>query len=63
MLKKCAKQVTKKYFVTVCNSNSYSACVYYAKKRKRLLTPINWVKKLAIKAEDRNTHRKRKHKK
>ena len=53
MLKKCSYQVTKKYFVTVCNSISYYACVHYAKKRKELLTPINWLKKLAIIAEEK----------
>jgi hypothetical protein len=51
--------VTKKFFVNVCNNASYSACTYYASRRRKLLTPVNWLKKIAIKAESKEKYAKR----
>jgi hypothetical protein len=51
--------VTKKFFVTVCNDASYNACSNYASKRRKLLTPVNWLKKLAIKAESEKHYDRR----
>ena len=51
LLKACKRRVTKKYFASVCNSASFGVCATYAKRRGSLLTPVNWLKKFAVKTE------------
>lgn len=47
-LKTCSVQITKEYFLRVCNTNAYMNCHHLAKRIGELKTPIGWLQKIAV---------------
>lgn len=44
----CAVDLTKDYFVKVCNGSGYVSCHHFAKRIGELRRPMNWLQKLAV---------------
>jgi hypothetical protein len=44
----CDKNITKHYFINICNSRQYKSCHHYASKAKELDTPISWLQKISV---------------
>jgi hypothetical protein len=47
-LKSCLTDLTRDYFVKVCNTTGYSNCHHFAKKIGELKTPIAWLLRIAV---------------
>jgi hypothetical protein len=52
-LKICRRKIPRNYFLRICNTGAYQKCQFYAKKAKKLNTPMTWLQKLAIKKDRR----------
>jgi hypothetical protein len=50
-LKSCSVDLTRDYFLKICNTNSYASCQHFAKRLGELKTPINWLWKIAVERE------------
>jgi hypothetical protein len=47
-LKSCSVDLTRDYFLKICNTNSYASCHHFAKRLGELRTPIGWLQKIAV---------------
>jgi len=50
-LKSCSVDLTRDYFLKICNTNSYASCHHFAKRLGELRTPIRWLQKIAVEKE------------
>lgn len=50
-LKSCSVELTRDYFLKICNTNSYATCHHFAKKIGELKNPIGWLQKIAVERE------------
>ena len=50
-LKSCSVDLTRDYFLKICNTNSYATCHHFAKRIGELKTPIVWLQKIAVERE------------
>ena len=46
-LKNCKFRVTKFFFVSLC-LKEYNKCKHFAKRNRKLDTPINWMIKMSV---------------
>jgi hypothetical protein len=44
----CGVNVTKDFFIRICNSVAYLNCHHFARKVNELKTPIEWLQKMAV---------------
>jgi len=50
-LKSCSTDLTRDYFLKICNTNSYPTCHHFAKRIGDLRTPVAWLQKIAVERE------------
>jgi len=53
----CTKKVTNHYFQKICYSKLYVTCHQYAGKLKELNTPMIWLQKMAVEAENKDVNK------
>ncbi|MEM2127478.1 MAG: hypothetical protein QXH67_04565 [Candidatus Bathyarchaeia archaeon] len=47
----CENQVTRDYFMRICNTPGYVNCQHFAKMVGELRRPMTWLQKLAVEQE------------
>lgn len=50
-LKSCSIDLTRDYFIKICNTNAYATCHHFAKRLGELKTPVGWLQKIAVERE------------
>ena len=50
-LKSCTIDLTRDYFLKICNTNGYASCHHFAKRIGELRPPICWLQKIAVERE------------
>mgnify|MGYP001031846692 CR=1 FL=1 len=55
----CPIFATYSFFERICNTPNYINCIHYCKKHNIVYTPFDWLKKKAIKTDERKRRRRR----
>jgi hypothetical protein len=47
-LRDCHHRVPRFYFINICNSGVFNKCQHYAKRARKLKTPLAWLQRHAV---------------